>query len=263
MDSKNIFKVLKLNSQETYEFEKVDKNLQICMDKTFKDYLIKWDMHSKFQVKTYKFQNNFKSRIDDQLILDFIQSKILPNISDLKRESSIDSSKELNIEIEPIPCTILSMEFFDRIHENGITLSDGTIKKCFEEYVEDIVVADELRNMLMVEDSDNYEIYKEEERNEFLFRLFQHLCIGGCLNQYEDNIEPYFLMSKELYKELLCVRKVGSEKKTTITSKVYKITIYNGNQPVFPRVGFQHPQDLSYIIINFSTNEITMLKHTW
>lgn len=118
-------------------------------------------------------------------------------------QTSTDSNTQLSIELEAIPCTILSMDFFDRIYENNITLPDGTIRKCFEEYVDDIVVADELRNMLLIEDSDKYTLYLENERDEFLFRMFRHLCIGGSLNQYEDNIEPYILMSKAVYKDLL------------------------------------------------------------
>lgn len=111
--------------------------------------------------------------------------------------------KKTLIEIEEVPCTIMSTEFFDKISENGIVLPDGTIRKCFEEYVDDIVIADELRNMLLVEESDNYPLYTEKERAEFLFRIFKHFCLGGSLNQYEDNINPYILMTKTLYKDVI------------------------------------------------------------
>ncbi|PRD28792.1 UNVERIFIED_CONTAM: hypothetical protein NCL1_31351 [Trichonephila clavipes] len=77
-----------------------------------------------------------------------------------------------------------------------------------------------------MEESDNYYLYKEIERKEFLFRIFQHFCLGGSLNQYEDNIEPYFLIAKTLYKDLICVRKTGTQKKITIMSKVYKVTVF-------------------------------------
>lgn len=106
------------------------------------------------------------------------------------------------IEIEEVPCTVLSMEFFDKIYECGIILEDGTIRKCFEEYIDGIIVADELRNLLVVEESDNYAVF-DAEREEFLFRLFKHLCIGGDLNQYEDNINPYLSMTKTLYKNVV------------------------------------------------------------
>ena len=34
-----------------------------------------------------------------------------------------------------------------------------------------------------MEDSDNYDIYTPEDRNEFLFRIMQHLVLGGPVNQ--------------------------------------------------------------------------------
>lgn len=93
------------------------------------------------------------------------------------------------------------MEFFDRIYDRRVVLEDGTIRKCFEEYIDGIMIADELRNLLLVEESENYEVFADDERDEFIFRLFKHLCIGGVLNQYEDNINQYLSMTKTLYKD--------------------------------------------------------------
>ena len=57
--------------------------------------------------------------------------------------------------------------------------------------------------MLLLEDSDNYEMYSDEERDEFLLRIFKHLCHGGAVCQYEDDIKPYLDTTKALYKELI------------------------------------------------------------
>ena len=46
-------------------------------------------------------------------------------------------------------------------------------------------VSDKLRDMLLNPDSDNAELYSPEERHELLFRIFQHLCLGGSVNQFE------------------------------------------------------------------------------
>ena len=54
-----------------------------------------------------------------------------------------------------------------------------------------------------MEDSDNYDIYSTKERNEFIFRLFKHLCIGGVVCQYEDSIQSYIDVTKSIYKELV------------------------------------------------------------
>jgi hypothetical protein len=46
-------------------------------------------------------------------------------------------------------------------------------------------VSDELRLLLLVEDSKHAELYSSEERSTLLFRLFELLCIGGACCQYE------------------------------------------------------------------------------
>jgi len=57
--------------------------------------------------------------------------------------------------------------------------------------------------MLLMSDSDNYGIFSDEERDEFLFLLFRHLCLGGAVCQYEDTVQPYLDATKALYKDLV------------------------------------------------------------
>ena len=57
--------------------------------------------------------------------------------------------------------------------------------------------------MLLVPDSDNYDMFSEEERNEFLFVLFRHLCLGGAVCQFEDTVQPYLDTTKAIYKDLI------------------------------------------------------------
>ena len=58
-----------------------------------------------------------------------------------------------------------------------------------------------------MEDSDNYDIFNESDRKEFLFHLFKHLCLGGEVCQFEDNVQIYLDFTKLLYKDLVrCVK---------------------------------------------------------
>ena len=52
-------------------------------------------------------------------------------------------------------------------------------------------------------DSDNYEMFSDEQRNEFIFLLFRHLCLGGAVCQYEDTVQPYLDATKAIYKDLI------------------------------------------------------------
>lgn len=57
--------------------------------------------------------------------------------------------------------------------------------------------------MLQEEESENYYAVGRAEREEFLFRLFKHLCLGGELCQYEDTVEPYMSTTRRIYKDLI------------------------------------------------------------
>lgn len=58
---------------------------------------------------------------------------------------------ETDVVIEPVPCTVTSLEFFDRLLDpaNGVVnrCGDGGIRGCFEEVFDNFLVADELRQV--------------------------------------------------------------------------------------------------------------------
>ncbi|PIK44303.1 hypothetical protein BSL78_18841 [Apostichopus japonicus] len=112
------------------------------------------------------------------------------------------------VEVTEIPCSVTSMTFFDRLTDQDVVRESGHIVKCFDDFYEDFTISDELRKMLLLEDSDNYEMYNDAERQEFLFLLFKHICLGGAVCQYEDFIEPYLTTTKVIYKDLVSVAKI-------------------------------------------------------
>jgi hypothetical protein len=107
------------------------------------------------------------------------------------------------VEVQDVDCTLLSVDIFDRLYRGDIVRDNGEIRKCFDEYYEEIQISDELRKMLLIEDSDNYDLYTDKERNEFLFRLFKHLCLGAYCCQFEDEVKPYIEVTRSVYKDLV------------------------------------------------------------
>jgi len=76
--------------------------------------------------------------------------------------------------------------------------------------------------MLLNPDSEYADLFSKEEKDEFLFRIFKHLVIGGTLCQYEDNLTPYLDITKILYKDLVRVSpEEGGE--LLVTSSVIQI----------------------------------------
>ena len=56
-------------------------------------------------------------------------------------------AKASSVEIETVPCTAISMSIFDRLEEKGIVQEGGYIRKCLEEYIENVCLGDQLRNV--------------------------------------------------------------------------------------------------------------------
>ena len=52
-----------------------------------------------------------------------------------------------SVSVESVPCTALSLTYFDRLYNNEVVRESGNIVKCLDEYVDDMVLSDELRKV--------------------------------------------------------------------------------------------------------------------
>lgn len=57
--------------------------------------------------------------------------------------------------------------------------------------------------MLLDEECPEYNLYLKDEREEFIFFIFQMLVLGGILCQYEDILNPYLEVTRAMYKDLI------------------------------------------------------------
>lgn len=51
------------------------------------------------------------------------------------------------MQAEEVPCSVLSMNFFDRLWQQGIVRESGNIIKCFDEPCEEFLISDKLREV--------------------------------------------------------------------------------------------------------------------
>uniref|UniRef100_A0A2K6UTE6 Cilia- and flagella-associated protein 300 n=1 Tax=Saimiri boliviensis boliviensis TaxID=39432 RepID=A0A2K6UTE6_SAIBB len=121
---------------------------------------------------------------------------------------------------------------------------------------------DDFVMVLLVEDSEKYEVFGQPDREEFLFCLFKHLCLGGALCQYEDVINPYLETTKLIYKDLVSVRKNPQTKKIQITSFVFKVTAYDSAGMCYPSTK-NHEQTFSYFIVDPIKRHLHVLYHCY
>ena len=54
--------------------------------------------------------------------------------------------KSETVKAEVVPCSVLSMTFFDRLY-GSVARDSGALCKCFDEFYEEFTVSDELRKV--------------------------------------------------------------------------------------------------------------------
>lgn len=83
------------------------------------------------------------------------------------------------------------MTFFDSLldTESGIVGPTGNIGGCFEESHDGVSTGDLLRDLIANPDSVNSHLFSEEDKTEFIYRLFRIFAVGGTLCQPDHNIQ--------------------------------------------------------------------------
>ncbi|NXY73729.1 CF300 protein, partial [Glareola pratincola] len=225
--------------------------------------LLKWSMQGRITAQAFGFDQQFKPYEKDEFVTAFFNDQNV--ISSLKLLSASGQwttlgSKVTKIEATLVPCTQISMSFFDRLYSEGVVRETGHIVKCYDDYYDDILISDELRKVLLLEESDHYDLFSQLDRKEFLFCLFKHLCIGGALCQFEDVVGPYLETTKALYKDLVSVQKDPETKDIRIISTVFRVSAYDAHGLCYPS-SQSHQQTFAYLIVDPCRRHVHVLYH--
>ncbi|XP_071356420.1 cilia- and flagella-associated protein 300 isoform X2 [Trachinotus anak] len=195
--------------EQTFSFSPLpSKKLSFLHDKGALALLMKWSMLGRISAQSFSFDQSFYPYNSENFALCFFRDPdVVANLKKMEAGVWMPLDKPVvSVDVEVVPCTKVSMELFDPIYSCGILRPSGQVVKCFHDVYPDY---DELRQMLQEEDSEHYYAVGREERGEFLFRLFKHLCLGGELCQYEDTIDPYINTTKQVYKDLIRMSQDG------------------------------------------------------
>ncbi|XP_056417520.1 cilia- and flagella-associated protein 300 [Hyla sarda] len=233
-------------------------------NRSSRELLTKWSMNGRISAQAFRYDEYFQPYQKNDFVLAFFQDPNVTSYLKLLSGSSLQwttlGTKVTKIEATEIPCTHLSMSLFDRLSEENIVKESGYISKCLDEYVDDFIVSDELRKVLLLEDSEKYEIFSPSDRQEFIFLLFKHLCLGGAVCQFEDTVDPYLEMTKSMYKELLSVQKDPETKQIKIISSVFKVNASDENGLCYPSPR-PHEQTFAYLIVDPLKRHVVVLYH--
>ena len=225
--------------------------------------LEKWGLIKNMELVKFRFNTSFELQDLQRFLKDLFNDPIVKkNFPPLTSVILPDEQKEIeNFKYKVLSTRATNMDLFDVMYENDIvTLDTGYIHQDYDIYVEDITVSDKLKQALLVEDSEAYSVFSQDQRDEFLFHIFKRLVIGGSLCQYENTVEPYLEMTKDFYKDIVSAAKEPETNKIYIRSvpveilSVEKSNIYKKKN---------HPQNFFYVIIDPYQRYVHLWYHNW
>ncbi|KAK2830338.1 hypothetical protein Q5P01_018269 [Channa striata] len=247
-------------SEQSFYFSPLSsKTFSFLQDQDTLRLLMKWSMLGRFAAQSYSFDQSFCPYNSETFARCFFTDPdVVSSLRKMKPGVCVPLDKPVvSVDVEVVPCTTVSMELFDPIYSCGILRPSGHVVKCFHDVYPDY---DELRQMLQDEDSEHYYAVGKEAREEFLFRLFKHLCLGGELCQYEDTIDPYISTTKQIYKDLISVQKDPETKKISVVSTVLKVCAYDESGRGYPGSAGDE-QTFAYLIVDPFKRHVTLLCH--
>uniref|UniRef100_A0A8C6TH55 Cilia- and flagella-associated protein 300 n=1 Tax=Neogobius melanostomus TaxID=47308 RepID=A0A8C6TH55_9GOBI len=235
--------------EKGYTFSSLQsKKFTFLQNKETLSLLMKWSMLGRLSALAFSFDQCFSPYNSKRMFLIFALCVFAVK--------PIES-----IKVEVVPCSKVSIDLFDPIYSSGIVMPSGHIVNCFHEIYPDY---DKLRQMLNDEESEHFPVISQEERQEFLFRLFKHLCLGGELCQNELNIEPYISTTKKCTKNLSGgVQKDPETKKISVVSTVLKVAAFDESGPCFPGRPEEEEQTFAYLVVDPYKRHVTLLYHIY
>ncbi|XP_076238505.1 cilia- and flagella-associated protein 300 [Calliopsis andreniformis] len=234
--------------------------------KVTQELLSKWGIKGNFMIQHFSFNEIFQQYHKYHLAEAFFKDNVVAKELVTKQgncwlKQGITAG---TVEIKPVPCSVVSMSFFDKLRnpESGIVHRSGAIRKRYDTEIENFLVSDNLRGMLLDEECPEYDLYAKDEREEFIFRIFQMLVLGGMLCQYEDTLDPYLDTTKLLYKDLIRVQKQENSDLSISTLVLQVVAKDTRGQAYFPHEP-SHIQNIGFLLVDATAHEVRTFLHQY
>lgn len=247
-----------MDEEASYVFTCLDSAQFTCYhSKSFQELQRKWGF-TAMQVAKFRFDRPFNSMSPSDFLKDLVNSaevrRAFPPINSAAHTEVVTDVKFTELRVR-----LTSMDLFDRLRDAGKVDDTGSIRKMIPDYLDGIEVADRVREVLVVEESEDYGLFTAEDRSEFLFQVFEHLVLGGGLCQYEDEINAYLDTAKGLYKDLVAVGKDQASGELRVLSRVYSLQGSSDFDP-FPEM---HRQNFLYVAVDPSYRHVNLWWNKW
>ena len=227
--------------------------------KEFIERLTQWGVWPNLRILRARFDKTYSDLNAKPFIVDLINSGIIPS----GIFPSTGSNTVSSVDLKKLRCSFLNLNFLDKLEEADIITSKDYIKKTYGDPIHSIEITDKLREALLNQDSETYAAFDKETREELLYSLLELVVLGGSLNQYEDYLSPYRDSIKDLYKQLVQVRKDSSTAQMYVDSFVYEVKSVEGVPTFDEDHEGPHPQNRLYVIVQPFSRIVTVFFHRW
>ncbi|OWZ04001.1 hypothetical protein PHMEG_00024178 [Phytophthora megakarya] len=210
----------------TEPFEHFQDALPVQNDFEIRQKLLQWNLNDTLQLKRFRVHRKLPSEGDEALLTEFFQDDSVHQVLPVQLASKQGTS---SLHFERLRVTVTSLAFFEKLESAGIVAHDGSLRGCMDEDFDGCTSGDLLTEMLVNPDSDNCDVFSEEDRQEFIFQLFSTLVIGGgALRQADSRVQAYENATRALYRALVSVKKsiadANGNRTIETTSRVYRVS---------------------------------------
>lgn len=165
------------------------------------------------------------------------------------------------VEFEALHTTAVDLGLFQRLKERRLVAEHGGLRKCMDETYDGATVGTLLGDLLLNPESEHAGLFSEADKRELLYVLLRWLCVGGALNQCEDNIQPYYDLLKQLYKALVTVVKRPDTNAIEVTSKAYLVRQLDGShEGLFAE---DNTNNLALLVFSPASRTVTYLNSSF
>ena len=242
-----------------FSFIPVDFTPKSLESREMQEKLMQWGLNdNRLSFSRFRFDEAFggDDRDYDRLLKDFVRDAGVSAVLNFSGSASIP----VQLSVQSLRLQQMSMTFFDRLtsEESNVATSSGSIRGCFTDYIDEIEIDNLIRDLLVNPDSEHAGMYSEAERDEFLFRIFKILVIGGTMCQPETILEYYLSITKSIYKDIVTVFKNEKDGQVQISGKAFELSSVGGLQ-MFES---SNPRNLMFVLVDPVKKYVTVVKNT-
>jgi len=214
---------------------------------TVQPLLNKWGFGRDMAMGTFRVEQPVTPDTQQAMLDEFFKDRgVLGVLHQLMPGIQVFSPDKVKVNWEKMSTKAVSMSFLNKFEECGGIGPSGHIRGRLEEDFEGVPINNIIREVILCEESELYDTFSEQDRKEFLFKIFSHLIFGGASNQWDDHVEEYFKVTKDVYKDLLSVRRSDTGD-VEVVSYVASIRSLGPGGQLFPK---ESPLNFCYVVVD-------------